>query len=786
MAQVPVRPASEADFTFKAGDKTTEDLKVTGFTGTEEISRLFSFRLELCSDDSDIVFDEIVGKPCTLEIHSASGSRFVNGIVRRFERTGEGVSLTYYAAEIVPVHWLLTRRHKSRIFQEHNCSDMTIPGIIKKVFDDAGIPGDNYRFALQGSYDTREYVVQYRESEMSFISRLMEEEGIFFFFEHTGEGHTMVIGDSPVAHTATPNESQFPFREPTGLVSEQEKEYVYGIHDGQEIQTGAVTLDDYNFKQPQVDLMAVASADQYTSLEYSEYPGEYTDKSVGDRYAGVRLEEFQCARRVQHMKTHVRALLPGYTFTLNEHPSEPLNRDYLVTRIAHTAYQPQATQEEASAERGIEYQAEVRTIPADVPFRPPRVTPRPVIHSTQTAVVVGPSGEEIYTDKYGRVKVQYFWDREGVYDENSSRWTRVSQGSAGGQYGMMFLPRVGQEVIVDFLEGDPDRPIITGRVYNNDLMPPYSLPDDKTKSTIKGHSSKGGGGTNEIRFEDLKDKEQLFIQAQRQMDTRVKADHYHTVGGSYHVQVGGEQNGQLSGELRELIYKAKHVHVKGDVLTLTDQDESHTVKGKVSIEVTGTHSTSVTGDVVEKFSANHKHEVTQTYACKALSIKLEASAGIELKCGGSAIVLTPAAIFIKGGPLVNINSGSGPPVGPVTAAATTAEEAEDAGVADKSEPGKDVRYGGQKEEYEPIEVAEQEPAPAEEETPEEEKTWVEVELVDEFDEPVPSEPCAITAPDGREIRRTTDANGLIRVTGIDPGECQVNFYRRDREAWQRD
>jgi type VI secretion system secreted protein VgrG len=782
MAEAPVRPASVADFTFKVADKTTEDLKVTGFTGIEEISRLFSFTVTFCSDDAEIAFDDVVGKPCVLEIGAPSGSRFVNGIVRRFERTGEGSSLTYYAAEIVPVHWLLTRRHKSRIFQESNCSDMTVPGIIKKVFEDAGIPTDNYRLALQGSYDKREYVVQYRESEMDFISRLMEEEGIFFFFEHAVDGHVMVIGDSRVAHTEVPNAADFAFRDQTGLVSEEEQEYVYNIRDGQSIETGAVTLDDYNFQQPQVDLKASASVDTYTSLEYSDYPGEYVDKGVGDRWAGVRLEEFQCQRRVQRMDATVRVLLPGYKFNVIEHPTAALNRDYLVTRVSHSASQPQSAAEEAGGTKGIEYHAELRTIPADVPFRPPRITPRPIIHGSQTAVVVGPSGEEIYTDRYGRVKVQYFWDREGAYDENSSRWTRVSQGSAGGQYGIMFLPRVGQEVVVEFLEGDPDRPLVTGRVYNNDLMPPYSLPDEKTKSVIKTHSSKGGGGTNEIRFEDKKDSEQLLIQAQRQMDTNVKASHFHSVGGNYHLRVGWKDEGNLY----ELVHKDKHVHIKNNSNTLIDMDESVEVKGKVSIQVGGTLSTSVGGDVVYKFDANHKHEVATTYALKAMSIKLEADTGIELTCGGSSICITPGAIFITGGPLVNINSGSGPPVGPVMSSATGPEAVEDASAAEETQPGHDVTYGQAPDEYAALEVEEAPFTPVEvpPPPPPQELSWVEIEMVDEEGNPVAGEYYELTDSSGRVKKGTLNAQGRAHLT-VFPGECTLRFPNLDRDAWER-
>jgi type VI secretion system secreted protein VgrG len=739
------RPASEADFTFQVADKTPEDLKVTGFSGEEEISRLFSFRVEFCSDDSDIAFDDIVGKPCVLEIHAVSGSRYVNGIVRRFERTGEGSSLTYYAAEVVPVHWLLTKRYKSRIFQKHNCSDMTIPGIIKKVFDDAGIPSDNYHFALQGNYDTREYVVQYRESEMNFISRLMEEEGIFFFFEHTTDKHMMVIGDHPVAHTETPNESEFAFRDPTGLVTEREQEFIYNVRDGQEVQAGAVALDDYNFKQPRVDLTATTAAEQYTSLEFSDCPGEYIDKSVGDRYASVRLEEFQCQRRVQRMEVNVRALLPGYTFALKEHPTESVNREYLVTRIVHTARQPQSAQEEAGAEYGIEYRAEVRTIPSDVPFRPPRITPRPVVRGTQTAVVVGPSGEEIYTDKYGRVKVQYFWDREGVYDENSSRWTRVSQGSAGGQYGMMFLPRVGQEVVVDFLEGDPDRPLIVGRVYNNDQMPPYPLPDEKTKSCIKTHSSKGGGGTNEIRFEDKKGSEQILVYAQNNLHIRANTTRV------------------------ENIDKDRHLTVKENKFELVKMNSNREVTLDLTEKVGGKKSLEVVGDLAEDVKGSHSEKVGTNYYLNAgMNVVIEADTNITLKVRGNSIALTQAGIFIAG-QMVYLNSGSG-----ATSGSAIALKAVEAPIdADSAVPGQDVAYSAQPQEDEPLDEEEQD------------TSWVEIEMVDENGQPWPGEYYEVTLPDGKVKKGYLDSNGQAHVPLPDATVTQVSFARLDGRAWEK-
>lgn len=779
-----VLSAREADFTFKVGDTSADVLKVTGFTGAEGISELFHFRVELCSDDPEIDLNSIIGEACVLQIDGSSGPRYLSGIVRRFERTGEGVRLTHYAAEIVPVHWLLTRRHKCRIFQEHNCPDMSVPGIVKKVLDDAGITEDYYRFALEGSYRKHEYVVQYRESEMDFISRLMEEQGIFYFFEHSAEGHKMVFGDSAVAHVSTPNDAEFPFRDPSGLVPE--KEHVFSLRDSRQIQHGAVCLDDFNFKQPTMELKSAIAAGQFTALEYSDYPGEYVDKSVGDRLANVRLEEHQCVRQVVQMAATARGLIPGFKFTLSDHPNQSVNREYLVTNISHRATQSQAGQEEVDGSQvGTRHEIDVRTIPSDVPFRPPRVTPRPTILGSQTARVVGPSGEEIYTDEYGRVKVKFHWDHEGQHDENASCWIRVSQGMAAGNYGIMFLPRVGQEVVVDFLEGNPDQPLITGRVYNADHMPPYPLPDEKTKSVIKTNSSKKGKGCNEIRFEDLTDKEQLFIQAQRMMDTRVKASHMHTIGGSYHLDVGGEKDGKLFGEYRQLVYEAKHTHVKGERCTWIEMDEGLQVDGNVSIKVGGTLSTDAAKDVVDKFGAGHKHDVTMVYALKALGVKIEASTGIELKCGGSSIVLTPAAIFITGGPLVNINTGSGPPVTAPTAKATSPTKAEDPAIADKSDPGKDVRYGAEPGEYEPLEVTSIEAPPAEEEEVDEEKTWIEIEMVDDVGEPCAGERYEIELPNGKIRKGKLDANGLARQENLDPGSVTVRFPRLDAEAWER-
>jgi type VI secretion system secreted protein VgrG len=756
MPEEQARSARMADFTFRAGSLVEDELRVTGFSGTEGISELFHFHVDVCSDRSDIALEEIVGKGAVLEISGAHGSRFVNAIVRRFEACGQSTNVYHYAADLVPVHWLLTRRYKSRIFQEHNCSDMTVPGIIKKVLEDAGIPEANYRFALQGSYEKREYVVQYREPEMDFISRLMEEEGIFYFFEHAADGHKMVFGDSTVAHAATPNESQFAFREKTGMVTEASQEFIYHLRDRQEIQTGAVALDDYNFQQPPQELMATSTADQYTSLEYYDYPGRYVAKSVGDHYAQVRLEEFQWQRHTYQMSTAVRALLPGFKFELKEHPTEALNQEYVVTRLTHRAYQPQSAQDEASVGRGMEYNAEVQTIPANVPYRPRRVTPKPVVHGSQTALVVGPSGEEIWPDKYGRVKVHFHWDREGQHDENASRWIRVNQGLAGGQYGMMFLPRVGQEVVVDFLEGDPDRPLITGRVYNNDNMPPYTLPDEKTKSTIKTHSSKGGGGTNEIRFEDAKDSEQILVYAQKDLHVRVNNDRVENVDNNRHLTVKKDKF--------ELVKEKKHVEVK--------LDHNEKIGGKMSLKVTG--------DVGEEIGGKHSEKTSGDIYLKSDSnVIIEAGTALTLKVSGNFVKIDTTGVTVYGS-MTKINSGGSAGTG--SAVSLTTPEATEA--ADSATPGSDVTYQAAPVEAEAIEAPPGEFEPVEATEEEQETSWIEIELVDEEGNPVPGELYEITGPEGRVRRGNLDANGQAHVGVREPGTCEVSFPNLDEAAWE--
>jgi len=621
--------AAEADLIFRAGKLAPDLLRVVRFHGQEEISQLFHFTLELASKESELDFAKVLGQPAVLTIKGDPEARYVNGIVSRIEQAGRGTEYTYYRAELVPTVWLLTQRQSCRIFQEKS-----VPEIVKQVLDEAGLPSDAYKLALRSSYDPREYCVQYRESDMDFIARLMEEEGIFYFFQHTETAHLLTFGDGADVHPAIPKPATVSLRDAAfGSTSE---EFFSTFRMTQEIRPGAVVLRDFNPIKPSVDLTAEQKGADHPELELYDYPGGFDEAGRGKGLAKVRLEEELATLEQATAHSDCRRLISGYTFTLDGHDRTAFNQDYVVTSAQHYGSQPEGVGAEATAsgagDRAV-YENDVACIPKATPFRPARTTPRPMISGGQTALVVGPSGEEIHTDKYGRVKVQFHWDRVGQHDEKASCWVRVSQGWAGGGYGMMFLPRIGQEVIVDFLEGDPDRPIITGRVYNADQMPPLDLPAEKTRSTIKSSSSKGGGGSNEIRFEDKKGEEDLLFHAEKDQDVRVKNDLRETVDNDRHLIV---TNNQI-----ELVKGDKHLHVNGD--------QNEKVEGTISIESGA--------DVQEKVGSNHALEAgSEIYLKAGSNAIIEAGSSITLKVGGNFLVVDSSGVTVSG-TQIKLNSG---------------------------------------------------------------------------------------------------------------------------------
>jgi len=627
------------------GDDT---LLLAGFSGEETISRPFRFDLELLSESESIDFDAIVGQNVTVRLTLATGDdRYFNGFISRFSQSGRNRKLVSYRAEMVPWLWFLTRTADCRIFQNKK-----VPDIVKQIFDDMGFK--DYKLQLYGDFTEREYCVQYRETDFNFISRLLEEEGISYFFEHEDGRHVLVLANDPSAHKPCPDQPSARYE--GGQGASDEEDIIHDFRVQQEMRPGAYTQADYNFEQPNTTLRAnVSGQGPYEIYDY--HPGEYRTSGDGDGLAKTRLQELEAAGLVAHGSSDCRGFVAGFRFELKDHYRDDMNQDWLLTSVRHTASQPGDFHSQGdSSGAEVHYRNEFECIPHDTPFRPARVTPHPVVQGSQTAVVVGPSGEEIYTDKYGRVKVQFHWDRDGKNDENSSCWVRVSQLFAGKKWGAMFLPRIGQEVIVDFLEGDPDQPIITGRVYNAEQMPPYTLPDEKTKSTMKSYSSKGGDGFNEIRFEDKKGSEQIFIHAERNQDLRVEHTLLETIGATRHHKVASHLYEEIGGDA--------HFTVRGD--------QNEKIEGTVSLDAGM--------DLEQKVGQNMALEAGQEIHLKSgMNLVIETGVSLTLKVGGNFINIGPAGVYISG-TMVFINSGgsAGSGAGASPDTAKLPQEADDA------------------------------------------------------------------------------------------------------------
>ena len=629
-------------------------LLLRSFTGTESMSQLFHFHLDMLSQDFNIDFDRIVGKNVTIKVkpEDEGSERYLNGHISRFAQLPVEGHLARYEAVMAPWFWFLSRTADCRIFQ-----DKSVPDVIEEVFGDSGF--SDYENRLQGSYEPRKYCVQYRETAANFVMRLMEEEGMFFFFRHEKGRHILVMGDGSSVHKPCPDQARARYEHVAGRGAERDEDVVFEWRYEQELRPGKYALADYNFETPSTSLLANVDSriDQGGNRKYEvyDYPGKYLKRDRGDTVVGIRMEEEETPHTVVTGSSNCRGFATGFRFELTEHERRDQNQQYALTSISHSA--DSGSFIAGTEGEGATYANTFTCIPFDVPFRPARNTPKPLVQGCQTAVVVGPPGEEIHTDKYGRVKVQFHWDRLGKKDDNSSCWMRVSQAWAGKNWGAVFLPRIGQEVIVDFLEGDPDRPIITGRVYNAEQMPPYTLPANQTQSGIKSRSSKGGGSSNfnEIRFEDKKGSEQLFVHAEKDMDVRVKKESREFVGSSRHLIVGANQLEQVKGN--------KHENVGGD--------QVEEVSGKLSLKVGQ--------DRDEKIGMKHAVEAGQEIHLKAgMKVVVEAGMQLTLKGPGGFVDIGPAGVTIQG-TLVNINSGgaAGSGSGASPASPTAPDKADD-------------------------------------------------------------------------------------------------------------
>ena len=605
-------------------------LVVMSLRGHEAISELFQFEVEAGWQKTDpLDFAALLGQKVTLTIALRENKRYFNGIVAGITQEGRDHLFTYYRITIVPSLWLLTRVSHCRIHQNKN-----VPDIVKSVIRECGQPID-LDPRTTGTYQPREYCVQYDETDFQFISRLLEEEGIYYYFKFAEGNHTMVWGDALSAHEAVPYSETVVYEGIEGRVDVEER--VHEWVKTQEIRSGKRTSRDYNFETPQMNLeesstikdMVMAGSAKHKlqiagnqSMELYDYPGDYMETPLGESLLKVRMEqEALPSLLIRGQGTHP-GFSAGHTFELDRHFSD--DGKYVLASVEHESHQPLDLHQ---ATGDFKYINRFNAIPysASLLFRPVMVTPHPSVRGVQTALVVGPSGEEIYTDEYGRIKVQFHWDRDGKTDANSSCWLRVATPWAGKNWGMIHIPRIGQEVVVDFVDGDPDRPIVIGSVYNAEQMPPFPLPDNKTQSGLRSRSSKGGGteNFNEIRLEDLKGSELMFHHAEKDMLTEVENDETRTVG---HDRTTTIKNDETK--------------------TVTDGNESSTVKkGNRTMEVSqGNQSTTIgMGNLDEKISLGNK-----TVKIDAGKSEEEAMQSIELKVGSSSIKIDQTGVTIKG------------------------------------------------------------------------------------------------------------------------------------------
>ncbi|SDU94849.1 type VI secretion system Vgr family protein [Pseudomonas sihuiensis] len=635
------------------------DLQVLEFTGREAISQPYAFDVELISERPDLDLESLLHQRAFLAFDQNGAG--IHGLIHRIAQSESGKRITRYRLTLVPQLTYLTHRTNQRIFQH-----LTVEKIIGQVLEEHGIQADAYQFQLGSLYPEREYCVQYDESDLHFVQRLCEEEGIHYHFQHSSEGHVLTFGDD---QTVFPRLAPLAYQQDTGLVADDPVIKHFGVR--VETRTSQVTRRDYDFEKPRLQLEAKAEGDAQPKLEDYDYPGRYTDRERGKHLAKRALErhrhDFELARGDGDSPT----LVSGHFLDLTEHPREAWNQLWLLTEVLHEGKQPQVLEEsvldlpspihgrgaagddyrdvggratqDAKAEGKADdtdfhqgYRNRFTATPWNVPFRPQLAHPKPRILGSQSAVVTGPAGEEIHCDQYGRVKVQFFWDREGQADEKTSCWLRVSSSWAGDRYGAITIPRIGMEVLVTFLEGDPDQPLVTGCLYHAEHVVPYDLPANKTRSVFKTLSSPGGGGYNELRIEDRKGAEQIYLHAQRDWDENIEHDQKIRVGHERHDTVEANAYSHFKAEEHRTTHADRKTEIKAND-HLTVGDSQHIKLGN--------------GQFIQAGQEIH--------LSSGLKVVLEAGSELTLKGGGSFIKLDSGGVTLVG-PVIKINSGGAP------------------------------------------------------------------------------------------------------------------------------
>lgn len=598
-------------------------LAATGFESHEALSQCFEIRITAESDNETVDFSGALGRNCALTVQSFSDERIFNGVLTEAQWSGGAAEDRTYTLVLRPWFWLLTRNRDYKIF-----SGQTVPEIIQAVFKAGGF--SDYSTSLSETYPVLEYCVQYGESDFAFVSRLMERFGIHYFFKHDADAHTLVLTDSASGHLAVG--ADIPYR--PGLDGAMAtKDYLDGFTAERRLCTGKVTLADYDFLAPDKSLAAdKASTESYShaQIEEREFPGKYPRTSAaaqkqqddGTHFATVRLAAHQALDQRRYAAGDALPLLPGSTFSLVDHADAG---SYLVVEARH-AVEKQAYMSGRGSGSRFPCKSTFVLQPADRVFQAPAVTPRPLIHGPQTARVVGASGEEIDVDAHGRVLLRFFWDRDG----KQSRRVRVAQLWSGAQWGGQFLPRVDQEVVVEFLDGDPDRPLVVGTVYNGKMKPPYELPAKSTMAGLKSNSSKGGGGYNEFVFDDAKGSELVRLHAQRDLESAVLNTETRTVGASFATPKGSPS-------------RTTTLKNGDEVLTIAQGDR------KTTLDKGDDATTLSLGDQTVSLTAGSQ-SVTA-----GQKITLTANLKIELVVGSSSITLDPAGVTIKA-PLIKLQA----------------------------------------------------------------------------------------------------------------------------------
>ncbi|MDQ7966287.1 type VI secretion system tip protein TssI/VgrG [Pseudomonas plecoglossicida] len=580
------------------------------FSGTEELSKLYEFDLALLSQQSDVKLKSLIGSQATIEIELSNGSfRYINGYVQRFSTQGSDGGYVCYAAVLGPWLWMLTCRFDTRIFQEKS-----VQAVVSEVFAGFGTLA-KYEFRVSKSLKSHSYITQYRESDFNFVQRLLESEGLFYYFEHTADSHLMVITDDSSTLLPLPEQPQIRYH--SASVTET-ADSITQWQSTRQLQSGQIAVRTFDYRQPRnflpVTMQSLNQQGDVDRFEIYDFPGQYTHGSYEDGEAIVRnrIEALELMGKTFYGESNCRAMKPGYTFELIQHylhdTGDAENRKFLLLSVEHRGSNNYMTGDQAG------YVNRFVCVRKKIAYRPQLNTRKPLINGPQTAIVVGPPGEEIFTDELGRVKLQFHWDRQGQFNDHSSCWVRVAQSGASGGFGSIQIPRVGDEVVVVFLDGNPDRPLIMGSLYNSTNTPPWSLPANKTQSGFLTRSMKGDGGTaNFFRFEDKAGAEQIIMHAERNMDTEIELDETHDVGNNRSITVGGTHTEtvkkdtvvqvtegsytlQVDNQFIQVAAK-QHIILQVGDSSITLTPEGIEIKGKV-IVTTSTDTTQITGAAV--------------------------------------------------------------------------------------------------------------------------------------------------------------------------------------------